>query len=268
MLRMVPSDGYLCLTSIWFGLMGRTREGELSESNAAVLGLLIEKPDTPKGLEGRLKGRFLAAQWAHSTAHSAVKKLEAQGYVRKAEARRRSAFAANSNVAGGESRGRPDVYALLMGAQRQMPPESSRRSQEIDEGEFFEASSPGIEVFWRWLRQEGEPDGLRDELRMKIGFSRPEHSPRMIELLKEEERRYEHQYELLHQSLGPLEDRISDDSYVVAQDWSTLMMIGLLRDEMAIWFAKLKQRERLREYIESLSNEAARRTSSSRPQGH
>lgn len=260
---MVLSGSRFRSTPIWFGFMGRTREGELSTSTAAVLGFVIEEPDNAKGLEERLQKRFVAARWSHSAAHSALRSLETNGYVRPIIASRRTAVPASNDVADTSWHARPDVSALLSRTRGQLRPQSSRSL----EGTLFEATLQGTKVFWRWQRQASEPDALRDELRMKIAFSRPEHIPRLIELIEEEERYYEREYERLHKSIGPLEDGIADDAFVTAQDWSALMSIGLLRDEMAIWLAKQRQRERLREYLEGLRDEAARRASGLRSQG-
>jgi hypothetical protein len=63
--------------------MGGTRDDELS-SSMAILGLLMERPDTAGGLERRLAERFAADGFVHSTGHSALRRLKTQGYVRTA----------------------------------------------------------------------------------------------------------------------------------------------------------------------------------------
>jgi DNA-binding PadR family transcriptional regulator len=242
--------------------MGRTREGELSASNAAVLGLLIEAPDDAKGLEERLQERFVAAQWSYSTAHSALRSLKGQGYVSTIDATRAPLAGMQTDT---RRHARPDISALLSTPQ---PPTTAASRERPAEGDtLYEATGEGTKAFWRWLRFPAPRTAIRDELRTKIAFSRPEDAPRLIELLEEEEREYEREYNALHESIGPLEDRMSAEAFIDGQDWPALMMVGLLRDEMTIWLAKQRQRERLREYLESLSAEALPRASSTRPEG-
>ncbi len=248
------------MASIWFRCMGRTREGELSASNAAVLGLLIEAPDDAKGLEERLQERFLAAQWSYSTAHSALRSLKSQGYVSTVHAP--GAPSAGTQTDTGRY-ARPDISALLAVPSGPQPRAGDRPAGGGDT--VYEATGEGTKMFRRWLRFPAPRTPIRDELRTKIAFSRPEDAPRLIELLEEEERVYEREYNALHESIGPLEDRMSAEAFVDGQDWTALMMVGLLRDEMSIWVAKQRQRERLREYLESLSAEVLRRAPSSRP---
>ncbi len=53
-----------------------------------MLGLVIERPDHGFSLERRLEQRFAAAQFAYSTAYSALKRLEKKGLVRVVETSR------------------------------------------------------------------------------------------------------------------------------------------------------------------------------------
>jgi hypothetical protein len=241
--------------------MGRTREGELSASNAAVLGLLIEAPDDARGLEERLQERFVAAQWSYSTAHSALRSLKSQGYVGTVDATRTPPAGTQTDTG---RHARPDISALLSTPSRPQPRPGDR---PVEGDTVYEATGEGTKAFWRWLRFPAPRTAIRDELRTKIAFSRPEDAPRLIELLEEEEREYEREYNALHESIGPLEDRMSAEAFVDGQDWAALMMVGLLRDEMSIWLAKQRQRERLREYLEGLSAEALRRAPGLRPAG-
>jgi DNA-binding PadR family transcriptional regulator len=61
--------------------MSRARVKGLS-AGEAVLGLVIEQPDHRFSLERRLQERFGSAQFSYSTAYSAVRRLEKDGYVR------------------------------------------------------------------------------------------------------------------------------------------------------------------------------------------
>ena len=60
--------------------MSHARVNGLS-AGEAVLGLLIEQPDHRFSLERRLQVRFGSAQFSYSTAYSAVRRLERDGYV-------------------------------------------------------------------------------------------------------------------------------------------------------------------------------------------
>src|ERR1035441_3011909 len=65
--------------------MSRARTTGLS-AGEAVLGLVIEQPDHGFSLERRLQERFAAAQFAYSTAYSALRRMQKDGLVRVAEA--------------------------------------------------------------------------------------------------------------------------------------------------------------------------------------
>jgi DNA-binding PadR family transcriptional regulator len=67
--------------------MSRARTKGLS-AGEAVLGLVIEQPDHRFSLERRLQARFGSAQFSYSTAYSAVRRLEKDGYVRAVGAER------------------------------------------------------------------------------------------------------------------------------------------------------------------------------------
>lgn len=242
--------------------MGRTAAGDLSASTAAVLGLLIEQPDSDLGVERRLLERFVAAQFSLTTGRSAIKSLVAKRYICVYDgvpAPTRAARAkADSSTRAPQ---RPDLRALgLSGPERA----ADREDGPAADGYVYHATPEGLIVFWRWLRKSSSIAAIRDELRTKIAFSRPEDAPRMIELIEIEESECRAQYNTLQESLAAFEERIDAEAFVSGEDWSTLMMVGLIRDEAAIWFAKLKQRERLRGYMESLRRESLRRADRSR----
>lgn len=60
--------------------MARGRTG--LAAGEAVLGLVIEQPDSGFGLERRLEERFGAARFAYSTAYNALYRMEREGLVR------------------------------------------------------------------------------------------------------------------------------------------------------------------------------------------
>jgi hypothetical protein len=242
--------------------MGRTGEGELSASTAAVLGLLIEQPDSKLGVERRLQERFVAAQFSVTTAHSAIKSLDGNRYICLYDGVPAPTRASNARAAGAPHGSvRPDLRVL---GSPGVEPGLDREEDSAADGEVYHATPEGVVVFWRWLRKSSSIPWIRDELRTKIAFSRPDDSPRVIELIEIEEEECRAKYNTLHQSLAAFEEHIDADAFVTGEDWSTLMMVGLIRDEAAIWFARLKQRERLRDYMESLREEALRRSKESR----
>lgn len=242
--------------------MGRTGEGDLSASTAAVLGLLIEQPDSKLGVERRLQERFVAAQFSATTAHSAIKSLDGNRYICLFDGVSAPTRASNAR-AGSAPRGslRPDLRVLGLPG---IEPGTDREDEPAADGEVYHATPEGIVVFWRWLRKSSSIPWIRDELRAKIAFSRPEDTPRVIELIEIEEDECRAKYNTLHKSLAAFEEHIDAEAFVTGEDWSTLMLVGLIRDEAAIWYARLEQRERLREYVESLCDEALRRSKESR----
>lgn len=61
--------------------MPPARKGELT-ATMAILGLLIERPDSISGVKLRLDESFPSADWGPSIAHSSMSSLVDQGYVR------------------------------------------------------------------------------------------------------------------------------------------------------------------------------------------
>ncbi len=242
--------------------MGRTGEGELSASTAAVLGLLIEQPDSKLGVERRLQERLVAAQFAPTTAHSAIKSLLGNRYICLYDGVPAPARAASAKSESSTRRSlRPDLRALgLPGVESA----AERVEDPAADGDVYHATPEGLIVFWRWLRRSSSIPAIRDELRTKIAFSRPADASRLIEMIEIEEAECQAKYRTLHESLTAFEEQIDAEAFVTGEEWSTLMMVGLIRDEAAIWYAKLEQRERLREYMESLRQESLRRANESR----
>jgi hypothetical protein len=238
--------------------MGRTSAGELSASTAAVLGLLIERPDTAVGVERRLRERLFAAQFAPTTSHSAIKSLEKQGYIcsyvgghgpaRAASAKSESAPATPS---------RPDLRALGVpglgqAADRDRGPEAY--------GElYYEGTQSGITSFWRWVRKSSCAPAIREELRTKIAFARPGDMPRLIEMLEDDEQECRAKYETLHREIAAFDEQVDAEAFRSGEDWATLTLVGLIRDEAAIWYSRMERHERLREWLESLRAESSRR---------
>jgi DNA-binding PadR family transcriptional regulator len=61
--------------------MTRVRKGDLS-AKAAIMGMLVERPDTINGVKTRLGKEFSGARWSPSIAYGAIDSLADDGYVR------------------------------------------------------------------------------------------------------------------------------------------------------------------------------------------
>jgi hypothetical protein len=246
--------------------MGRTRDGELSASNAAVLGLLIEQPDNTAGLEERLHERFVAAQWASTAAHSAIKSLLRQSYICPYDGEPVPARGDGATRRAGHASlgARPDLRALGLPG---LGSAADRRDDPAEDGVVYHATPEGLIVFWRWLRKSSSIPMIRDELRTKIAFSRPEDLPRVIELIEGEEKECQANFNVLHSSLAEFDEHVDAEAFNSAENWWTLMLVALIRDEAAIWLSTMQRRERLREFMESLREESMRRSSEARQRG-
>ena len=130
-----------------FSLMPRKRTVGLS-AGEAVLGLVIEQPDSASRLGRRLVERFRSAQFTRSTGHNALTRLARQGLVRVV-------------VADG-SLGEEERYEAT--------------PQGLN---HFRA--------WLRSSSTAAP-ALREELQAKIAFSVPDDLPRLIDAICAEER--------------------------------------------------------------------------------
>jgi DNA-binding PadR family transcriptional regulator len=127
--------------------MPRKRSIGLS-AGEAVLGLLIEQPDSASRLGRRLVERFRAAQFTSSTAHNALTRLARQGFVQ---------------VGSGE-----------------VAPEEEHRWEATPLGvEHFRE--------WLRSCSSAAP-ALREELQAKVEFCAPEDLPHLLEAIRAEER--------------------------------------------------------------------------------
>ncbi len=140
-----------------------------------------------------------------------------------------------------------------------MGPAAGRGSDPSEDGKLYEATRDGLTVFWRWVRSSSSTPWIRDELRTKIAFSRPQDTPRLVEMIESEEEECRAKYETLHQEIAAFDEHVDAEAFNSGGDWSTLMLVGLIRDEAAIWLGRMRQRERLREYLEGLRAESLRR---------
>jgi DNA-binding PadR family transcriptional regulator len=127
--------------------MPRKRTVGLS-AGEAVLGLVIEQPDSASRLGRRLVERFRSAQFTRSTGHNALNRLARQGLVR---------VVPNGGASGEEER----YEATPQGV------------------EHFRA--------WLRACSTVAP-ALREELQAKIAFCVPEDLPRLIDAIRAEER--------------------------------------------------------------------------------
>ncbi|HEY7960934.1 MAG TPA: hypothetical protein VID29_03340 [Solirubrobacteraceae bacterium] len=241
--------------------MGGTRDDELS-SSMAILGLLIERPDTAGGLERRLAERFAADGFVHSTGHSALRRLAATGYVRTGV------------------EGRPEGRVRRAGA---VGPERAGHDQAKRDRaqERFVVTPEGVTAFQRWLGTASATPLIREDLRGKIAFLAPSDLPRMIDILRAEEDMCAAEYESVHARMGEIElgvegapagsfdlargrppersadlsqGRAPEGPFDLAQ-WRARMRLLLLRDEATVWMTRRQRLERMRAYLEDLFEE-------------
>lgn len=197
--------------------MARGRTG--LAAGEAVLGLVIERPDSGFGLEHRLEERFGAARFAYSTAYNALYRMEREGLVRVVHA--------------GGSDG--------------------------DEGEArYEATERGIEHFRRWLRTSSALPVLRDELQAKVALSAPRELPRLIEMVRNEELACARELDRIRATVVE-QQRSGAGRPVAQREWSALMALGVAHGEAAHWGGRIQQLAQLRSYLCELQEEATRR---------
>ena len=193
--------------------MARASTGELSAS-LAVLGLLIEEPDTPSRVGQRLAERFRSAQFAPSTAHMTLPRLESQGLVR-----------------------------LLPDPQHEE--EESKRQR-------YEATDKGVERFRRWLRTA--PDALptmREALHARIDLARPEDLDRVIEIVTREQQACEREYASAHGRLAEAR-QMNRGRDTTTANWPSLVREVVMIDEAMMWGSRATRLGRLRDCLDDL----------------
>lgn len=116
-----------------------------------VLGLLVESPASCYQLDGQLRERFSAFEYATGTARHAVERLSDEGLVRVAGSRRPSA------------------------------------STGVRAATTYEVTLAGLQHFEGWMRASVPLPPVREELDARIALCRPEDLPRMIEIVREAE---------------------------------------------------------------------------------
>jgi DNA-binding PadR family transcriptional regulator len=127
-------------------------------ASLAVLGLVIEEPDTPSRVGQRLTERFRSAQFAPSTAYMTLPRLEEQGLVR-----------ALAPVAA---------------------PDGSMRYEATDKGvERFRR--------WL-RTSSGALPAIREALHARIDLSQPEDIDRVIEIIENEQKACSREYAAAH----------------------------------------------------------------------
>jgi DNA-binding PadR family transcriptional regulator len=186
----------------------------------AVLGLVIEQPDSASRLGQRLVERFRSAQFTRSTAHNALNRLARQGLVQ--------------------------VAASAAGADGGEPLEEHR----------YEATPLGVEHFRAWLRAcSTAAPAQREELQAKVEFCAPADLPLLIEAICAEERACASMFAAAQGRLSEAE-LIAPRRSTAAQRWSALAHSAVLRDEAAMWGMRFKRLERLRARLEELRDMA------------
>jgi DNA-binding PadR family transcriptional regulator len=191
--------------------MPRKRTTGLS-AGEAVLGLVIEQPDSASRLGQRLVERFRSAQFTRSTSHNALNRLARQGLVRVILADEQS----------------------TAGAER------------------YEATPLGIEHFRAWLRASSTAaPALREELQAKVEFCAPEDLPQLIDAIRAEERACASMFAAAQGRLSEAE-LVAPRCSTAAERWSALARRTVLRDEAAMWGMRFKRLERLRARLEEM----------------
>jgi DNA-binding PadR family transcriptional regulator len=205
--------------------MPRKRTVGLS-AGEAVLGLVIEQPDSASRLGQRLVERFRSAQFTRSTAHNALARLAQQGLVRVSDDER---------------------------------PELSVGFPEHEhEHERYEATPRGVEHFQAWLRASSSAaPALREELHAKIEFCAPSDLPQLIDAICAEERACASMFAAAQGRLSE-EELIGPGRATSEERWSALSRRAVLRDEAAMWGMRFKRLERLRARLEDMRREAER----------
>jgi hypothetical protein len=200
--------------------MPRKRSIGLS-AGEAVLGLVIEQPDSASGLGKRLVERFRAAQFTRSTAHNALTRLARADLVR--------AVAEDGAPAGGSA-----------------PAEEHR----------WEATPLGVEHFRGWLRScSSAAPALREELQAKVEFCGPGDLPHLIEAIGAEERACASMFAAAQGRLSEA-DLIAPRHSSEVSRWAAAVHRAVLRDEAAMWGMRFKRLERLRARLEELGGAA------------
>jgi hypothetical protein len=239
--------------------MGGTRASEMS-AGIAILGLLIDQPDDVRGLERRLTEVFPLARFSPTSANSAVTRLKGQGHVCEEEVEQVVAL-----PGGGRARYARVRRALSSGSARSGVEAAYVLPVADEEGSLgtavCRATSSGVAVFELWMGTSSPAPAVREDLRAKLVFAQPEHVPRLIEIIRDEIRMCRREYETVHASLRAIEDHQAEVKEPIdTQEWSTLMMIGVVRDDSAFWTTRINRLERLCQYLEELRDEAARRS--------
>jgi hypothetical protein len=199
--------------------MQRKRTVGLS-AGEAVLGLLIEQPDSASRLGQRLVERFRSAQFTRSTAHNALARLVRQGLVR----------------AGPQASHLPDRPQGL----------------HLAEDPHYEPTPLGVQHFRVWLRScSAVAPALREELHAKVEFCDPRDLPPVIEAIRCEERACAGMFAAAQGRLSEAE-LLNPRQSTQAEPWSALTRRAVLLDEAAMWGMRFKRLERLRTHLEEL----------------
>jgi DNA-binding PadR family transcriptional regulator len=196
--------------------MPRKRTVGLS-AGEAVLGLVIEQPDSASQLGRRLVERFRSAQFTRSTSHNALSRLARQGLVRV--------------VVDGDASGTEERY------------------EATPQGlEHFRA--------WLRACSTAAP-ALREELQAKVAFCAPDDLPRLIDAICAEEQACANMFAAAQGRLSASELVAPRRPTGGAQQWSELAHRAVLRDEAAMWGMRFKRLERLRTRLEEMQTRAA-----------
>jgi hypothetical protein len=190
--------------------------GELSAA-MALLGLLVEQPDTGAGVGVRLSEQFPRAGWSRNVAHNNLPSLERQGLVRVVSRH-------------------PSGKVSLCG---------------------YEASAAGVAKLRAWIRESAVvPPVLRDALQGKIEFSIPEDLRVLAREIGAEEIVCAGEFARAHtHSKQAQKLRSRRGAKGGAPAWDVLTRELQIADEAVVWSQRAKRLQGLREHIEDVLEE-------------
>ncbi|HUN79193.1 MAG TPA: hypothetical protein VMU32_09750 [Solirubrobacteraceae bacterium] len=183
----------------------------------AVLGLVVEQPDTGSGLAARLEKRFPRGAWSRNAVHGAVPSLLRDG---------------------------------LIHVDREDP--SGKFSMHL-----YAATDSGVAKMRAWIRASVDsPPSLRDELQGKIEFSTEEDLRVLVGEISVQETACAAEFAKARtrdEHTRRLRDRLAKQGR--PPDWKMRVRQVQLADEATVWAQRVKRLREVREHIEDLLDE-------------
>ncbi|HVR04437.1 MAG TPA: hypothetical protein VMS02_00230 [Solirubrobacteraceae bacterium] len=184
------------------------------EAPMAVLGLLIEQPDTGSGLAVRLDELFPRARWPRNVVHNTVPGLLRQGLIRV----------------------------------------TSRHASDTVSPNGYEATEDGVAEFRRWIRASAAlPPMLRDELQGKLEFSTEDDLRVLVDELSVLETACAAEFATarnLQDQASRMRQRMAKHGR--RPDWARRIRELRLADEAIVWGQRGTRLKEVREHIEDV----------------